>query len=146
MNIIDATRAEIEPFMAHEWMAENARRFTDWATPPDWTWHEHCLAAYEGEEMIGVAIYRVRGGVAHLSNIISSGMRRSQAIGGALMDEFERRARAMGCHKLTLVTYFEDQSVRFYRRHGFAIEAILHDDAFHLDRCQLAKFIDQSAD
>lgn len=141
MRVVDATRAEIESFMAGEWTTENATRFGGQVAPPDWEWREYCLAAYEGAEIVGSAVFRVRGGVAHLENIISIGARRSQGIGSALLEEFEKRARTMGCHKLTLVAYFEERSTRFYERHGFAVEAILRDDAFRTDRCQIAKFI-----
>lgn len=141
MRVIETSRNAIEPFMAREWTAENADRFAGAVAPPHWEWREYCLAAYDGEEIVGAAIFRVRGGVAHLKNIISSRARRSRGIGGALVDEFVRRARGLGCHKLTLVTYHEDKSVRFYQRHGFAIEAVLYDDAFHVDRCQMVRFL-----
>ena len=143
MIVGGAIRAEIEPFLARAWVAENADRFGDALTPPEWVWREYCLAAYEAEEIVGAAIFRVRGGVAHLKNVISAGARRSRGIGGALVGEFENRARALGCHKLTLTTYHEDQSLRFYRRHGFEIEAVLRNDAFHVDRCQMVRFLDQ---
>ncbi len=135
------SRAEIEEFMAHEWSAENARRFEGTVAPPAWEWREYCLAAYQDDELVGTAIFRERGGVAHLKNVISTAARRSQGIGGALVDEFVRRAEALGCHKLTLVTYHDEPSVRFYRRHGFEIEAVLYDDAFHVDRCQMCRFL-----
>ncbi len=141
MDIITAAPEEIAPFLAHEWEIENGRRFGSKIMPPDWEWEECCLAAYEGAEIVGAALYRLRGGVAHLQNVISCSTRRSRGIGGALVDEFERRARAAGCHKLTLVTYHEENSLRFYRRHGFEVEAILYDDAFHVDRCQMCKFL-----
>jgi GNAT superfamily N-acetyltransferase len=142
MRITDATRDQIEAFMEREWTAENADRFAGAVAPPNWEWREYCLAAYDGEEIVGAAVFRVRGGVAHLKNVISSRARRSRGIGGALVDEFVRRARELGCHKLTLVTYHEDKSVRFYQRHGFVVEAVLRDDAFHVERCQMARFLE----
>lgn len=110
MRVIGKGRNTIEPFVEREWSAENADRFAGAVAPPNWKWREYCLAAHDGEELIGAAIFRVRGGVAHLKNVISSRARRSQGIGGALVDEFVRRARELGCHKLTLVTYYESYS------------------------------------
>jgi GNAT superfamily N-acetyltransferase len=144
MRIAETTREQIEAFLEREWTAENARRFAGAVAPRQWEWREYCLAAHEGEAIVGAAIFRARGGVAHLRNVISSRAQRSQGIGGALVDEFVRRARALGCHKLTLVTYHEDESVRFYQRHGFVIEAVLNDDAFHVDRCQMVRFLDRN--
>lgn len=141
MRIANATRVEIEPFLAREWTLETAARFGAQVTAAEWEWREFCLAAYDSDEMVGAAIFRVRGGVAHLKNIISMATRRHQGIGGALLDEFERRAREMGCHKLTLSTDYAERSLRFYRRHGFEVEAILRDDAFHVDRCQMVKYL-----
>jgi GNAT superfamily N-acetyltransferase len=142
IRIADATRSDIDVFMRREWEAENADRFVEAAAPVGWDWREYCLAAYDADEIVGTAIFRVRGGVAHLKNVISSRLRRSQGIGGALLDEFVRRTREMGCHKLTLVTYHDDQSMRFYQRHGFVVEAILRNDAHHVDRCQMVLFSD----
>jgi GNAT superfamily N-acetyltransferase len=93
MRVIGKGRNTIEPFVEREWSAENADRFAGAVAPPNWEWREYCLAAHDGEELIGAAIFRVRGGVAHLKNVISSRARRSQGIGGALVDEFVRRAR-----------------------------------------------------
>jgi GNAT superfamily N-acetyltransferase len=141
MNVVAASRDQIEVFMAREWAAENADRFAGAVTPLDWEWKEACLAAYEGEDMVGAAVFRIRGGVAHLKDVISDRTRRSAGIGGTLVAAFVSRAQALGCHKLTLVTYCEDKSLRFYRRFGFEIEAVLHDDAFHADRCQMVRFV-----
>lgn len=140
MRIADVTRAEIEAFMEREWSVEQRARFGD-ENLVKWEWREFAIAAFDRDEIVGSAIFRTRGGVAHLSNVISSATRRRQGIGGALVDAFEKRARELGCHKLTLVTYLEDRSTRFYERHGFTIEAVLRDDAFHMDRCQMFKFV-----
>ena len=140
MKIADVSRDQIEAFLVREWRAVDADRSST-TSPPDWRWHEHCLAAYEDKEVIGAAVFRVRGGVAHLENVISSRDRRSRGIGGALVEEFIQRARALGCHKLTLHTTQEDKLVRFYRLHGFEIEATFANDAFHIDRCQMVRFL-----
>ena len=110
MRVIETSRHTLEPFMKREWAAENADRFAGAVAPRQWEWREYCLAAHDDEELIGAAIFRVRGGVAHLKNVISSRARRSQGIGGALVDE---------------------------------IEAVLHNDAFHVHRCQMARFLDR---
>jgi GNAT superfamily N-acetyltransferase len=141
MRVDTASRDQVADFLEREWAAENADRFAGAVAPPDWEWNEHCLAAYAGETLVGAAIFRVRGGVAHLKNVITDRARRSQGIGGALVEAFVNRAREMGCHKLTLVTYPDEASVRFYRRHRFEIEAVLRDDAFHAERCQMVRFL-----
>lgn len=140
VRITDVSRDHIESCLARERSAEDAERAGTGA-PRDWRWHEYCLAAYDGEEIVAAAVFQVRGGVASLNNVISSRNQRRRGIGGMLVEEFIHCARALGCHKLTLRTSNEDTSVRFCRRHGFEVEAILSDDAFHTDRCQMVRFL-----
>ncbi len=140
MKILDVTPDAIQEFMAREWAPENLRRFGR-ADPQMWTRTPGFLAAYEGEELVGAAVYYTKAGVAHLSELLVAANCRGRGIGSALVSEFENRASRRGCHKLTLVTYWDERAVTFYRKHAFAVEAILYRDVFQVDMCQMAKFI-----
>lgn len=140
-KIVDTPRAQIESFLDRAWALENESRSAASSLSVDWGSAEYGLGAYDDGELVGSAIFRVRGGVAHLSNVIVAAERRRSGIGGALVDTFVDRARALGCHKLTLTTDLADVPVAFYKRHGFAIEAILRDDAYHFDRCVMSTFL-----
>jgi hypothetical protein len=36
--------------------------------------------------------------------------------------------------------------VRFYGQHGFTVEAVYRNDAYHLDRCRMALFLGSPPD
>ncbi len=127
--------------MQLEWTPENIRRFGRYEAEM-WLKKPGALAAYEEATLVGAATYYTRAGVAHLSELLVASHKRGQGIGGALLARFEELARAAGCHKLTLVTYWDPQTVGFYRKHGFAVEAVLFRDVYQTDMCQMAKFID----
>ncbi len=143
MKIVQSDPAELAAFMQLEWTPENIRRFGRYHAEM-WRKTPGALAAYEDNELVGAATYYTRAGVGHLSELIVAAHRRGQGIGSALLVEFQARARAAGCHKLTLVTYWDPQAVGFYRRHGFAVEAVLFRDVHETDMCQMAKFIENS--
>ena len=146
IRILEVAHGEIEPFMEREWQMDNDARSPDLDQRVDWEPRRHCLAAYEDEELVGSAVYRIRGGVAHLGNLIIAHLQRGRGIGGALVDEFIRRAEEAGCHKLTLTTDRDQRAVRFYGQHGFTVEAVFHNDAYHLERCQMALFFESPPD
>ena len=137
--------AEIQDFMTREWTPENVRRFGR-AGPEMWARTRSYLAAYEKDELVGAAVYYTQAGVANLSELLVAAHKRRQGIGGALVEEFERRARASGCHKLVLKTYWDEKAVGFYRQHGFAVEAVLYCDLHQVDMCRMAKFLETTAD
>ncbi len=127
--------------MTREWAPENSKRFGR-NDPAMWVKHSGYLGAYENDELVGAAIYYTQAGVGHLSELLVSAEQRGSGIGSALLDEFEQRARAAGCHKLTLKTYWDEKAVAFYRQHGYAVEAILYREVFGIDMCRMAKFVD----
>jgi len=142
MKIVKAEPAELAAFMQREWTPENIRRFGHYDAGM-WIKTPGALAAYDDTELVGAATYYTRGGVGHLSELIVAAHKRGQGVGSALLEQFQAQARATGCHKLTLVTYWDPQAVDFYRKHGFAVEAVLFRDVYETDMCQMAKFIDK---
>lgn len=140
ISIAVVSQALVEPFLKQEWATVDVDRAAATALRA-WRRQEYCLAAYDGDEIVGAAVYRILGGVAHLENLIVTRGRRRRGLGGCLLEEFIRRAEALGCHKLTLRAAETDELVRFYRRHGFEVEARFADDVFRADRGQMARFL-----
>jgi ribosomal protein S18 acetylase RimI-like enzyme len=55
---------------------------------------------------------------------------RNRGIGGALLDDAERRARAAGCPGITLTTDVTNPARRLYERHGFVITGEKRDGEY----------------
>lgn len=79
----EVARGEIGAFLEREWTAENVYRFAAADSRPQWAWRGYCVGAYENGEMVGAAVFRVRGGLGHLSNVISTRTRRGQGFGSS---------------------------------------------------------------
>ena len=81
------------------------------------------VVALEGIEVLGVAwviATRALDRSAYLLLLLVSEGSRSQGIGGRLVADVERRARAAGCrHLLLLVTTTNRRARAFYVRHGY---------------------------
>lgn len=124
--IHDVTPEEIEEFRAREW-----RRY-DKEVGISWDSRHYYLAAELDSFLVGIAHFHIVGGVGHLDQLLVAKDHRSLGIGSRLLKEFERRCRAVGCHKLTLETA-EYQARGFYEKHGFKIACIMRDNKFHHD-------------
>ncbi len=126
LTIRDVVPEEIEEFRSREW-----RRY-DEEVGIRWKSRHYHLAAEMEEELIGIAHFHIIGGVGHLDQLLVSKDYQSQGIGSRLLEEFERRCRAEGCHKLTLETA-EYQARGFYEKHGFRVSCTMRDNKFHHD-------------
>ena len=111
-------------FMSREW-----RRY-DEEVGITWDYRHHYLAAELDEQLVGIAHFHIVGGVGHLDQLLVAKEHQSQGIGSRLLQEFERRCRAEGCHKLTLETA-EYQARGFYEKHGFKVACTMRDNKFH---------------
>ncbi|MFQ6090924.1 MAG: GNAT family N-acetyltransferase [Candidatus Bipolaricaulia bacterium] len=124
LTVRDVEREETEEFRSREW-----RRY-DEEVGVTWDSRHHYLAAELEGLVVGIAHFHIVGGVGHLDQLLVSKDYRSRGIGAQLLNEFERRCRAAGCHKLTLETA-EYQAPEFYKKHGFKIACTMRDNKFH---------------
>jgi ribosomal protein S18 acetylase RimI-like enzyme len=83
-------------------------------------------------QCVGVAIYKVVGGMAHLEQIVVADGATRRGIGSELMRALEEHAVALGCHVIQLETA-ETQAPGFYERHGYTRIGTYPDSRFHLD-------------
>jgi GNAT superfamily N-acetyltransferase len=87
------------------------------------------LAAYLGDECVGVAGWRIVVTTSHLrklyvDDLVTTEARRSAGVGRALLDGLGERAQADGCHVLDLDSNVQRiDAHRFYEREGLAITA-----------------------
>lgn len=117
--------AALEFTKAH-WPAHNRRQRIEWKR------QDYALAAHQGGEQVGAAVYRVVGGRAFLEQLVVADGRTGRGIGSALLQAFETHAAELGCHVLELETA-ETQAPRFYERHGYHRIATLPNGRFHLE-------------
>ncbi len=61
MEIVEAKREAIEPFLEREWRGVNLEQFGR-ADSEMWKAQEYALAAYEGGEMVGALVFKIAAG------------------------------------------------------------------------------------
>jgi GNAT superfamily N-acetyltransferase len=130
-----AEREQVEDFLTREWRRYDEEVGISWDSS-----HYHLAAELDGR-IVGMAHFHIVGGVGHLDQLLVAKDRQSQGIGSHLLDEFEQRCRAAGCHKLTLETA-EYQARGFYEKHGFKIACIMRDNKFHYNWYLMEKALD----
>lgn len=113
-------------FNAQHWPVHNRRQGIDWKQS------DFALGAFDGEEPVGVAIYKVVGGMAFLEQIVVEDGHTHQGVGSQLMKAFEAHAVELACHVLQLETA-ETQAPEFYERHGYERIATYPNGRFHLE-------------
>lgn len=85
-----------------------------------------CVAT-EGDEVLGVALYRVyadtfNGKRCYVDDLVTTEKRRSSGVGHALIEHLAGRARALGCDNLVLDSGTQRTAAhKFYFREGFVI-------------------------
>jgi GNAT superfamily N-acetyltransferase len=123
ITIGEGTPDEADAFVTTEWPPHDAHLGIRWNL------RDVVLVAKAGEEPVGVARGIVVGGVGELKHLLITKDRIRVGIGSRLLAEFEKRCRALGCHKVRLETA-DYQARPFYEKHGFVVAAELTDDRF----------------
>jgi GNAT superfamily N-acetyltransferase len=87
----------------------------------------HCLAAFQGERMVGVAGYWLvtrfySGEYMDVDNVCVDESLRSSGIGLQMMNWLHEKARTLGCKSVMLDSYVTYAAAhRFYMRQGYEI-------------------------
>lgn len=140
MDIVEVEQETIKDFLDREWKPVNESIFGR-HDPAIWDVKRYTLAAYEDDEIVGTALFKIEAGLGKLSQIITAADRRGQGIGGALLARFEEICRREGCHKVGLKTYWNSEAQRFYQENGYEVEGVLRRDLHGVDMCQMRKFL-----
>lgn len=118
---------------------ESARDFNAVHWPPhnrrqgiDWQQEDFALGAFDEAQCVGVAIYKVVGGMAFLEQIVVADGSTRRGIGSALIKDFEAHAVELGCHVIQLETA-KTQAPGFYEHHGYQRIGTYPNGRFHLD-------------
>ena len=119
------TASAAAEFMNAEWPPHDAPIGIAWSR------REIVLVATRGIP-VGVACGVVIGGLGEQKQLLVKIDHVRRRVGSQLLEEFERRCAALGCHKLRLETA-DYQARPFYERHGFMLAATLTEDRFGRD-------------
>ena len=103
------------------------------------------FAALKNGKLQGVIKLRISRDIASIGAFVVARKFRGTGIGAELLQECERVARKHRCRKIWLWTLSEIPAYRFYRRHGYALEARLKGNwGGKADLCIMSKFLYQS--
>jgi GNAT superfamily N-acetyltransferase len=97
----------------------------------------HCIAAFEGQRMVGVAGYWLGarlwcGEYLDADNVVVEESVRSRGVGKALMNWLEAKAAELGCRLLVLDSYVTyARAHKFYFREGYEITGYHFTKAIH---------------
>ncbi len=141
MEIVEAKREAVEPFLDREWRAVDLERF-GFYDPEAWKRKWHYLAAYEGGDIVGVATFVIEAGVGYLDDLIVGAGNRGRGIGSQLLARFEEMCQEEGCHKVKLVTDADSRAENFYKQKGYFREAFLQREYLEEDMAMMAKFLE----
>jgi ribosomal protein S18 acetylase RimI-like enzyme len=130
---------EIEDFLQREWKPVNERMFGR-QDAQMWDQQRFALAARDDGRVVGAVVFKIKAGLAKVTQIITAADRRGEGIARALMARTEEICRREGCHKVSLKTYWNSEAQEFYQQQGYMVEGILRRDLHGVDMCQMCKF------
>ncbi len=132
---------EMQDYFMKQWPSANEEVF-GFTEQAKWKMEEHILSARKDGEIIGIAQFRIIGGVAYLSTIlIKEDYRGKGKIGQPLLKKFEASAKEKACHKLSLKAYKNSRAATFFAKHGYVEEGILKNDIHGIDWVMMARYI-----
>ncbi|TCS83112.1 GNAT family N-acetyltransferase [Tepidibacillus fermentans] len=132
---------EIRDFMMKEWPSANEEVF-GFRDQAKWKMEEHILTARIGDEIIGLAQFRIIGGVGYLSTLLVKEEYRGKGmVGNSLLAQFESMAQEKNCHKLGLKAYKDSRATKFFAKHGYQEEGVLKNDIHGINWVMMAKFV-----
>ncbi len=90
------------------------------------------LVAWDGDERVGLATYRIEAGECELVSLDS--LEPGRGVGTVLIDGVANVARSAGCQRLWLITTNDNlNALRFYQKRGLVLVAV-HRDALDVSR------------
>ncbi|OEF99362.1 hypothetical protein BHF71_01880 [Vulcanibacillus modesticaldus] len=131
---------DIKEFYMNEWPSANEEVF-GFTDQSKWKMEEKMITARIDNQIVGVAQFRIIGGVGYLSTLlIKEEFRGKGVFGQALLSEFEQIAKAKNCHKLSLKSYKNSRAANFFAKHGYQEEGVLKNDIHGIDWVMMAKY------
>src|SRR3989338_6715772 len=87
---------------------------------------EYEILARENNKVVGYAKYKILGGTAFLSQIITAKESRGRGIGNLLLKKFEKKAKEEKCHLCYLDTSEKHKkALEFYKKNNYSLIATL---------------------
>jgi GNAT superfamily N-acetyltransferase len=125
-------------FYSKEWQQSNIAHF---GKSVDWTENDFILRAYEEGIVLGLLEVSIQGGITWIKDLIVGSSFRGQGIGKKLMSTLEEKAKALGSHKMFLMTGKNWPAEKFYVSLGFKRVCVLEKHHFEVDHIIMSKFL-----
>ncbi len=138
LKIVKGKTGQIKKFQENEWPIANREHF---GRDVDYTDRICRIVAVKNNKITGVLKLITKGGVAYVDMLLVSNRLKRRGIGRQLIACAEEIAKKNKCHKVTLETGRNWESVKFYRAMGFKITNILKDHHFRQDYVIFTKAI-----
>lgn len=103
-----------------------------------------CLLAFKGDEIIGIALGQVLGGVGRIDWMAVSPESQRRGVGKRLMTTVEGYMLGKGCHKMTLQAYNSHiPALGLYLNWGMVPEATLKEHLWGDDYVVMSKWLEK---
>lgn len=141
LKIVKRKSEKIKKFEEREWPIPNREHF---GRDVGYTDRICRIVAVENNKIVGVLKLIMKGGVAYVDMLLVSNRLKRRGIGRQLIARAEGIAKKNKCHKITLETGRNWESVKFYRAMGFKITNTLKNHLFRQDYVIFTKSIDRT--
>lgn len=133
--------SEVKDFYMNEWPSANVEVF-GFSDQAKWKMEEHLITARVDDKIVGVAQFRIIGGVGYLGTLlVKEEYRGKYSVGKELLNKFEEISKEKQCHKLGLKSYKDSRAAKFFAKHGYEVEAVLFKDIHQIDWVMMAKYV-----
>lgn len=121
---------EVETFMANEWPSSNKRVFGRELEPAE-LGKPMIVLVKDSNNILGVAKCKIIGNTVRvLQLLVKSELRGKSGIGKMLLEKIEKICKINKWHKIRLSTSEKHNTIEFYKKQGYFIEAELKNDSF----------------
>jgi len=133
--------SEIKDFYMNEWPSANLEVF-GFIDQAKWKMEESLITARVDDKIVGVAQFRIIGGVGYLGTLlVKEEYRGTYSVGEELLIKFEEVSKEKNCHKLGLKSYKDSRAAKFFAKHGYKVEGVLVKDIHQIDWVMMAKYV-----
>lgn len=131
-------QSDIKKFMDVEWKKWDLEHYGE---PVNFITEKFSLKAVEKDEIVGVLIFKIDGGVTFIDELIVKSDHQGQGIGERLILKVEDIAKEYKSHKIQLHTGIDWKARKFYERMGYKKTNDLPDQYLRRDFVEYTKYL-----
>jgi len=142
MNIVvikeNPKDSAVEQFSKTEWKQWDVEHYGEIV---DYISENFTLKAMEGDEIFGLLVFKVDGGVCFIDELIVKSDQQGKGFGEELIKKCESIAREYHCHKMQLHTGTNWKERKFYEHLGYKKTNDLPDQYLRRDFVEYTKYL-----